>query len=462
MSLQPTGAPASRPQRNHVIDAARAASVLIVVVFHSLLYQVRLVDGRPVMIPWAPEHWPWWPLSWLFMIIPVFFVAGGFAHALVVDRWRATGASYGGYLAGRGHRLVGPLLLFVTAISLVSSAVAWAGWLETAVAGTRALMQLLWFISVYLVIAALAPAAVAAHDRWGWRPLAVLFAAAAAVDAWSFVTGLFWLRNLNMLLVWPLVHQLGIAYHRGWFRTWPARRSGAALVGGALGIAVLVFALGYPGPSVGLADIPIANVQPPTLAMVFLALAQCGALGLVEAGGVLATVPRRVEWLLTVVNALMMSVYLWHIGAIAIAAGVLLGVGLAVPAASGVALAQPTVAALTLVIVVALVPQIGRLEARLIAPLGASPDTLRAVLAYVVLVAGTVLVWQTGTVLHPASPVSTAGVLLVWLGVWLMRKAAGARPRPSNRGADDEAAAGAGARGPGGRRWRPGTTRPRR
>ena len=192
------------------------------------------------------------------------------------------------------------------------------------------------------------------------------------------------------------------------------------------------------------------------------ALAIAGTIGLVEAGGVLATVPRRVEWLLTVVNALMMSVYLWHIGAIAIAAGVLLGVGLAVPAASGVALAQPTVAALTLVIVVALVPQIGRLEARLIAPLGASPDTLRAVLAYVVLVAGTVLVWQTGTVLHPASPVSTAGVLLVWLGVWLMRKAAGARPRPSNRGADDEAAAGAGARGPGGRRWRPGTTRPRR
>ena len=44
MSLQPTGAPASRPQRNHVIDAARAASVLIVVVFHSLLYQVRLPD----------------------------------------------------------------------------------------------------------------------------------------------------------------------------------------------------------------------------------------------------------------------------------------------------------------------------------------------------------------------------------------------------------------------------------
>jgi surface polysaccharide O-acyltransferase-like enzyme len=419
--------------RNHVIDTARAASVLIVVLFHSLLYQVRLVDGRPVMIPWAPEHWPWWPLSWPFMIIPVFFVAGGFAHALVVDRTRAAGASYGAYLAGRGHRLVGPLLLFVTVIAVASTAAAWAGWLAPAVEGTRALMQLLWFISVYLVIVAVAPVAVTAHDRWGWRPMLVVFAAAAAVDAWSFAVDLFWLRNLNMLLVWPLVHQLGIAYHRGWFRTWPARRSWAALLGGAAGIAVLVFGLGYPGPSVGLADIPIANVQPPTIAMVFLAVAQCGALGLVEASGLLASVPPRVEWLLGAANALMMSVYLWHIGAIALAAGLLLGISLAAPAASGVALAQPTVAAVTLVLVVGLVPQIGRLEARLIAPLGATPDTPRAVGAYVVLVAGTGLVWQGGTVLHPAAPLSTAGVLLVWLGVWLMRRAAaspGRRPRP--------------------------------
>nr|NLI51240.1 acyltransferase family protein [Propionibacterium sp.] len=430
MSAQPAAAAASRPPRNHVIDTARAASVLIVVVFHSLLYQVRLVDGRPVMIPWAPEHWPWWALSWPFMIIPVFFVAGGYAHALVIDRQRAAGATYGAYLAGRGHRLVGPLLLFVTVVALASSVAAWAGWLSAAVEGTRALMQLLWFISVYLVIVAAAPAAVAAHDRWGWRPMAVLFVAAAAVDAWSFAVDLFWLRNINMLLVWPLVHQLGIAYHRGWFRTGPAWRAWAAVAGGAAGIAVLVFGFGYPGSSVGLADLPIANVQPPTIAMVLLAVAQCGVLGLVEASGLLARVPRRLEWLLGAVNALMMSVYLWHIGAIAIAAGLLLAISVAAPAASGVALAQPTVAALTLVVVVLVVPQIARLEVRLIAPLGATPDTAEAVAAYGVLVAGTGLVWQAGTVIHPAAPLSTAGVLLVWAGVWLMRRAAGARRRP--------------------------------
>ncbi len=429
-----TGRPTSGP-RNHVIDVARAASVLVVVIFHSLLYQVRLVDGRPAMVPWAPPHWPWWLLSWFLMIIPVFFVAGGFAHALLVDKMRAEGTSYGRFLANRGRRLIGPLLFFVTVISLVSTAIAWTGHLDAAAGLTKQLMQLLWFITVYLVIVALAPAAVRAHDTWGWRPMVVVFAVACVVDAVSFALGRPDLRNLNMLVVWPLVHQFGVAYHRGWFRGGPAWRALLPLGAGAAGIAVLTLGLGYPGSSVGLADIPIANVQPPTVAMVFLALAQCGALGLIERSGVLATVPPAVERAIGVVNALMMSVYLWHIGGIALAAGVLLALSEAAPAASTILLAQPTVAALSLVVVAALVPQIARIEYRLIAPLGAAQDTTRAVAAYAVLVAGTTLVWQNGTVLHPAVPFSTLGVCLVWLGVWLMRRAADHRTPPARPGA---------------------------
>ncbi len=415
---------AARQPRNHVVDTARAFSVFVVVVFHSLLYQVRVTDGFPVLVGWAPPHWPWWFLSWFFMIIPVFFFAGGFAHALVVDRMHREGTSYGHFLANRGRRLVGPLVFFITVIALVSTVIAWAGQLEAASSLTAQLMQLLWFIAVYLVIVAIAPAAVRVHDRWGWRPMVLVLALAAVVDACSFAVGAVWVRYLNMLLVWPLVHQFGIAYHRGWFRTGPAWRSWLPLLGGAAAIAVLVLVVGYPGSSVGLADIPNANVQPPTIAMVFLALAQCGALGLVERSGVLASVPVRFEKALALVNALMMSVYLWHIGCIALAAGLLFALSQAAPTASGFLLAQPTVAVLTLVLVAAIVPQIGRLELRLIPPLGARQDTARAAVAYAILVLGTMLVWQAGTVLHPARPVSSIGVLAVWLGSALMRRAA--------------------------------------
>lgn len=414
---------ASRQPRNHVIDAARAFSIFVVVVFHSLLYQVQAVDGRLAIIPWAPPHWPWWPLSWVFMVIPVFFVAGGFAHAQIVDRMRREGTSYGHYLANRGRRLVAPLLFFVTVVSAVSTVAAWTGRLEEAMSLTRQLMQLLWFIAVYLVIVAVAPAAIAAHDRWGVRVFVVPLLLAAAVDAWSFAVGSHEVRNLNMLLVWPAVHQLGIGYQRGWFRRSP-RGALAALASGAAAIVVLVLGFGYPGSSVGFADIPYANVQPPTIAMVALALTQCGVLGLVEASGVLGTVTGGVRRALATINALMMTTYLWHIGGIALAAGLLVAVSGLAPAASAFLLAQPTVATLTVLIVMALVPWIGRLEYRLIPQLGANQDTRRAMVAFGVLIVGTVLVWQSGTVVHPAAPGSTAGVLLVWMGAWVMRGAA--------------------------------------
>lgn len=416
--------------RNHVIDIARAVSVVVVVLFHGLLYQIRLDAGVPAVVPWAPGI-VWWIISWFAMVMPVFFLAGGFAHALLVDRAERDGASYGHFLANRGRRLVGPLILFVTVAAAVATVAAWAGWAAEASAFSEQVMQLLWFVTVYLAIVATAPTMVRLHDRWGWPVPVVLGVAAAGVDAWSFAVGDHEIRNLNLLLVWPLVHQLGIGYHRGWFRRGPAAWTWGAVAVGVAGVVGLVAGAGYPLAAVGFADLPIANVQPPTLAMAFLALAQAGLLGLVERTGALASVGRRTRGVIAVVNALMVTTYLWHIPVIFAVGGVLLALSLAWPAAAPVLLFQGTVAALSLVGVAAAVPWIGRLEYRLIPPLGAVQDTRSAVVSFAVLLAGTSLVWQNGVVLHPDAPASTLGVALVWGGSWLMARAANADDSPA-------------------------------
>lgn len=412
----------SRRARNHVIDVARAASVLVVVMFHGLLYQIRLVDGAPVVTPWAAPS-AIYPLTWVFMIMPLFFVAGGFAHTLTIDRLRRSGASYGHYLASRGRRLVGPLVVFVSVCAAVATGAAWLGWGDVAAEFSRQLMQLLWFITVYLVIVAVAPSMVRLHDRLGVWVMFPLAAAAAGVDAWSFAVSDPGVRNLNMMFVWPLVHQFGIAYHRGWWRAGRVGWAWASIGAGIVGVGVLVFGFGYPPTSVGFADLPIANIQPPTLAMVALAVAQCGVLGLVERSGVLSSVSARTERALGVVNALMVTVYLWHIPVIFLAAGLLLGLSILAPATAPVALFQLTVGFTAIALLSVVAPLIGRLDLALIPPLGEYQDAPLAVAAFGVLLVGTLLVWQAGTVLHPAHPASTAGVLAIWLGALLMRRA---------------------------------------
>jgi hypothetical protein len=108
-------------------------------------------------MPWAAPTWLY-PLTWVLMIMPLFFVAGGFANTLTVDRMHRQGT--GGALprqprtpprrpAGRVRDLLRPGV----------DAAAWLGWLGPATELSRQLMQLLWFITVYLVIVAAAPGA---------------------------------------------------------------------------------------------------------------------------------------------------------------------------------------------------------------------------------------------------------------------------------------------------------------
>lgn len=251
-------------QRNHLIDLSRALSVVVVVTFHCLLYRIVVVDDLPTVLPWAPQpHAAWWTASWFVMIIPLFFIAGGFAHALVIDRMRAEGRGYPYYLAARARRLVGPLLLFTGFATVLSTAgLAVLSGYQRRSGGQFA--QLLWFVAIYLVIVGVAPLMVTLHDRF--RNLAI-----GSVDCAGGHGGRLVVRSRRSAaaLLEPAdgVADVPPARHR--LPPWlvPARPGVVPAGGGrrrSVAIPVLVFGLGYPASSIGLGDIPIANVLPPT------------------------------------------------------------------------------------------------------------------------------------------------------------------------------------------------------
>lgn len=422
------GKPPSAP-RNHLIDLARVGSVVIVVVFHTLLYTLSL-DGRQIVItPWAPGP-AGWALSWLATIMPIFFVAAGYANAVLVDKGNKAGTSYADYLVQRCRRMLGPMTSYLTVSALVSTVPAWVGYTAPAIALSRQFAQVLWFLAVFLVIVGLAPFAVRAHDRWGWRPMIPLVLATLAVDAWSFAAHDHMIRWQNLLFVWPLAHQWGIAYHRGWFRRWPVWVNSLVIAGSAALIGWLVFGLGYPPTAVGWADIPIGNVQPATIAIAVLGLAQTSALGILQRRGVARSIPRRLSDAVALANALLFTVYLWHIPAILLGGSILWGLAVLWPSAAGVLLSQVVFVLMVLVVVGLVMPPIGRVELALIPPLGAVPARLGAALAgFAMLLAGATAVWQAGMTVHPASPASTGGVLLLALGIFATGRAANPRPR---------------------------------
>lgn len=411
------------PERNHLIDLARISSMLIVVVFHSLLWQVLLVDGKPLVVPWAPGP-VWWAISWITTIIPVFFVAAGYANAVVVDKWRATGAPYADFLTLRGSRLLGPMSLFLIVFTVIGTVAAWAGWLPEAAALSRQFGQVLWFAVVYQLLLAAAPVAVWLHDRAGVWVMLPLLAGVIGVDVAVRLTGDPGWAWINLAFAWPLAHQWGIAYHRGWFHTWPTGRLVAAISVAVLGIVALVFWAHYPPAAVAWADVLVANLLPPTLAIVVLGFIQTCVLGLLDRAGVAARLGERAGGLVRLANALLLTAYLWHIPAIVVSASLLLGLALGVPAAAPVLMNPLLLVVVVVVVVVLVVPLIARVEVRFIPKPGPgrAPQVL-AVTGYALFAAGTWAVWQLGAVLHPGDLAAAVAVVAFAAGMGALHRA---------------------------------------
>ncbi len=103
----------------------------------------------------------------------------------------------------------------------------------------------------------------------------MLLAGVIAIDALRFSTGITEIGLINLFFVWVLVHQIGFWYADGWF----ARRTWWQLLLVAAGCYAALFTVCTFGPYPF--DM-LANLNPPTLPLVLLGLAQacrCGCCG---------------------------------------------------------------------------------------------------------------------------------------------------------------------------------------
>jgi Acyltransferase family len=316
--------------RNRVIDLVRVIALVGVVLGHWLKQGLYVDDGDTLHRAGLLGIAPWThPLTWLFQVMPLFFLIGGYVNALSWRHARTRGLGYGAWLAGRAGRLTRPLLpllaFWVVATPLAAHVGLGADWLGIA---SKTSLVPVWFLATYVVVVALVPLTLAAWERWGAWTL-VVGAAALPVDVLSLRLDSALVGGLNLLLVWGVLHQLGYAWRDGTFATLP-RCTLLGLLG--LGGALMLVAMGPYGVSmVGVDGYGVNNTNPPRATLLLLGVAQAGL--------VLATEPAlrrfamrpRVWWTVVMVERRVMTVYLWHLTALSILAGASLwfgGVGL--------------------------------------------------------------------------------------------------------------------------------------
>lgn len=411
------------PTRDTGIDLIRALCVLGVVVLHSLMVGVTVTDTGPAFRN-ASEGSNWiTPLSWVFQMMPLFFVVGGFAGYTSFTRARERGGTAAQFTAGRIHRLLLPAVsvIAVAGASLILLTLAGVSADLVTIAGYR-FGQPLWFLAVFLLCQALLPVLLIAHQRHAWCTISLLALGAVTVDIVRIATGAETLGILNLALVWLALQQVGFFLADGRISALGHRTRKIIALAAVLGLLIGV-ACGIYSPDL------IDNINPPTTALLFVGVAHTMVVSLLR--------ERLRAWsehplgarLRGFITPRAMTIYLWHMPVLLLMAGssaVLAsatGFTLPEPNSFGWWLTRPLWLAVTLLLTAAAARRLARIEAQP-AP-RATQSPVRLVLATTIGIAGVAALLVLGT-----TPVTAAAVVMLLVVALRLARAPRSTERP--------------------------------
>jgi len=322
-------AEATPATRNRYVDLLRFLSIALVVIGHWLLAVLGFRDGEFVgenLLELEPDLQI---ATWVFQVMPIFFLVGGYTNALSWASAKRRGESYGEWLRARCIRLLRPALWFVAFWAILPMlAVAIALPSSMARVGGQEVALPLWFLSIYLLVVAAAPALLALHRRFGLPLVLALGTGTVLVDLVHYGLDQAWISVANYAFVWLAVLELGFLWRdgrltgRGWL-PW-------TMVGGGLAtLIVLVTSFDYPVSMITLQASDRSNAFPPSLALLALGVAQTGILLLLERGGNRWLERPRVWLAVAVANSMIMTFYVWNMSAVVLAAVLVFPTGIA-------------------------------------------------------------------------------------------------------------------------------------
>lgn len=321
--------------RNRAVDLYRAVAMVVVALGHWAGMVAVMDDGELTggnLLDFAPEY-GW--ITWIGQVMPLFFFVGGYASAVSLLAAERKGVRAVDWVATRLRRMMAPAVVLAgvwAAVIVVGSAFGAFG-IVTLAAGGAAIP--LWFLANYTIDTTIAPLTF----RWfRERPatliggLSALFLVAEAAN----LAGIPVLPQLNWVIGWLGFQIAGFAWQQGRL---PTGRRLVACAGALWVVAVVATTVG-PWPAVMLhhGGVDPSPTHPPSTALVLFGFAySLTAAALAPAANRWLTRSHR-AWRLTVgANVVAMSVYLWHMTAAMVVAGVAYALGAlpSVPAGTG-------------------------------------------------------------------------------------------------------------------------------
>jgi surface polysaccharide O-acyltransferase-like enzyme len=347
--------------RNRVVDATRAVAMMAVVVGHWLVaLPTPGVGGGIGGINAIEKLHSFQYLTWIFQVMPLVFVVGGFANAASLATARARGGRDSDWVASRLRRLLKPTIVFASfwgGLRLIGGGV---GLVATA---AHVASVPLWFLAVYVVVVAVQPLIDRVWKSHRVATLTGLIVLSLLGDLAQITPGFSGFAWLNHIWVFAACQQLGVLWFEGRL---PSGRRALASAVTALGAAIALVAYGPWSLSlVYVSGQRMSNAHPPSIILLLMGVFQVCAVRSIEARAQRWLQKPKVWMAVALINLHIMTVYLWHFTALIIASVIVIPLGLRPAAGLGSTswwLTRPLWYALLSALLVGIVALVGRFE----------------------------------------------------------------------------------------------------
>jgi len=315
------------PSRERYVDLLRAVAIVLVVLGHWLVSVIIHDRNGQLAGHSALESMTWmYPFTWLVQVMPLFFIAGGYANVASLAAHRGRDGDAITWLQNRGTRLLRPttaFLIVIAGVALIAQLLG-ADRSLTRLAVWFATIQL-WFLSVYLAMVLLTPVMYWLHLRFGWSAVVVLAVLTVLGDV-ARLNGYGHLADGGYVYSWLLIHQIGFFWWDGRLPFRP-RVWAPLLFGGLAMVMALTLAGPYPVSMVDVSGKGPRNASPPTVALLADTAFQLGLVMMVH-GPAERWLRRRRPWQAVVgTNLVVFTLFLWHMCAVLLLVGLLNALG---------------------------------------------------------------------------------------------------------------------------------------
>ena len=315
--------------RDRYVDFLRAFSITVVVLGHWISALIIYNDGGADFRNAVGIIPGMWATTWVLQVMPIFFFIGGFSNFVTFNSLKSRGQSVSAFLRIRAIRLLKPTSVFLIVWSVLFIMVyVFFGEKTWLVKSTLVLVGPLWFLGVYIVVVLFAPVMLELHRRYRFLIPVILIVLTIITDILRFASDISVVKWANVAFVWLFVHQLGFFYAdktllsvRKWVHV--------VMAVGSLVVLIILTNTGvYPKSMVGTGFEKVSNMSPPTVCIVVLTCWLVGAAMLLR-NRVNRWLDHRRPWMTIIAaNTMIMTIYLWHLTAFAIAYLLLYPMGL--------------------------------------------------------------------------------------------------------------------------------------